>query len=87
MTKYFMGSYWCMFELNMARMDTIYSRSRQNVLFLVVLESGIMKRLPLQLMDFVDSNSYLDFPSDGGRTGYSESATAFRAKQGETLTD
>nr|XP_022308416.1 toll-like receptor 10 [Crassostrea virginica] len=86
MTKHFLDSYWCMFELNMARMEAIYSRNGQNVLFLVALESGIMKRLPLQLMDLVNSKSYLDFPSDEGRTGNTESVIAFTAKLGETLT-
>ena len=47
MTKHFLDSYWCMFELNMARMEAIYSRSGQNVLFLVALQKGIMKHLPL----------------------------------------
>ena len=85
MTKHFLDSYWCMFELNMARMEAIYSRNGQNVLFLVALESGIMKRLPLQLMDLVYSKSYLDFPSDEERTGDTESVIAFTAKLGETL--
>ena len=57
MTKHFLDSYWCMFELNMARMKAIYSRNGKNVLFLVAFESGIMKRLPLQLMDLVNSKS------------------------------
>nr|XP_022302085.1 toll-like receptor 6 [Crassostrea virginica]XP_022302086.1 toll-like receptor 6 [Crassostrea virginica] len=86
MTKHFLDSYWCMFELNMARMEAIYSRNGQNVLFLVALDSGIMKRLPLQLMDLVDSKSYLEFPSDEERTWDTESAIAFTAKLGETLT-
>ena len=68
-----------MFELNMARMEAIYSRSGQNVLFLVALKKGIMKQLPLQLMDLVDSHSYLDFPEE-------EAIAAFRVKLGETLT-
>ena len=67
-------------------MEAIYSRNGQNVLFLVALESGIMKRLPLQLMDLVNSKSNLDFPSDEGRTGDTESVIAFTATLGETLT-
>ena len=86
MTKHFLDSFWCMFELNMARMEAIYSRSGQNVLFLVALQKGIMKQLPLQLIDFVDSHSYLDFPEEKSELEGSEAFAAFRVKLGETLT-
>ena len=85
-SKHFLDSYWCMFELNMARMEAIYSRSGQNVLFLVALKKGIMKQLPLQLMDLVDSHSYLDFPEEESELEGSEAFAAFRVKLGETLT-
>ena len=75
-----------MFELNMARMEAMYSRSGQNVLFLVALQKGIMKQLPLQLMDLVDSHSYLDFPKGESEFEGSEAFAAFRVKLGETLT-
>lgn len=81
MTSHFLQSHWCMFELNMARMEAIYARSGQNVLFLVALEKGTMKHLPLQLMDLVDSNSYLEYP--GEESGIE--IAAFRSKLGETL--
>lgn len=81
MTSHFLQSHWCMFELNMARMEAIYSRNGQNVLFLVALEKGTMKNLPLQLMDLVDSNSYLEYP--GEESGIE--IAAFRTKLGETL--
>ena len=85
MTKHFLDSYWCMFELNMARMEAIYSRSGQNVLFLVALQKGIMKQLPLQLIDLVDSQSYLDFPEEESDVEGSEAFAAFRVKLAETL--
>ena len=85
MTKHFLDSYWCMFELNMARMEAIYSRNGQNVLFLVALEKGIMKHLPLQLMDLVDSHSYLDSPVEGAIMMDTEASVAFLTKLGETL--
>ena len=75
-----------MFELNMARMEAIYSRSGQNVLFLVALQKGIMKQLPLQLIDLVDSQSYLDFPEEESDVEDIEAFVAFRVKLGETLT-
>ena len=75
-----------MFELNMARIEAIYSRSGQNVLFLVALQKGIMKQLPLQLMDLMESHSYLDFPEEESELEGSEAIAAFRVKLGETLT-
>ena len=75
-----------MFELNMARMEAMYSRNGQNVLFLVALQKGIMKQLPLQLIDLVDSHSYLDFPGEKSDVEGSETVVAFRVKLGETLT-
>ncbi|XP_062604457.1 toll-like receptor 4 [Saccostrea cucullata] len=75
MTSQFLESYWCMFELNMARMESIYSRNGENVLFLVALEESAMKKLPLSLMDLIESKSYLEFP-EGGDV---EEVTAFRS--------
>ena len=69
----------------MARMEAIYSRNGQNVLFLVALEKGIMKHLPLQLMDLVDSHSYLDSPVEGAIMMDTEASVAFLTKLGETL--
>ena len=74
-----------MFELNMARMEAIYSRSGQNVLSLVALQKGIMKQLPLQLIDLVDSQSYLDFPEEESDVEDIEAFAAFRVKLAETL--
>ncbi|XP_056002206.1 toll-like receptor 4 [Ostrea edulis] len=81
MTSHFLTSYWCMFELNMARMEAIYSRNGENVLFLIALQSRVMRDLPLHLMDLVESKSYLEYPE--GET--EEETAAFRAKLGETL--
>ncbi|XP_061165590.1 toll-like receptor 4 [Saccostrea echinata] len=81
MTSHFLDSYWCMFELNMARMEAIYSRNGENVLFLVALEKGVMKNLPLAFMDLIESKSYLEFPEGGDEN----EVTAFRSKLGDTL--
>ncbi|XP_062591435.1 toll-like receptor 4 [Saccostrea cucullata] len=75
MTSQFLESYWCMFELNMARMESIYSRNGENVLFLVALEESAMRKLPLSLMDLIESKSYLEFPEGGDK----EEVTAFRS--------
>ena len=81
MTSTFLESYWCMFELNMARMEAIYSREGENVLFLVVLEKNAMAKLPFSLIDLVESRSYLEFPENED----ADESSAFRSKLGATL--
>ncbi|XP_062597980.1 toll-like receptor 4 [Saccostrea cucullata] len=80
-TSQFLQSYWCMFELNMARMEAIYSRNGENVLFLVALEKDALKKLPFSFMDLIDSKSYIEFPEGGDK----DEVTAFRSKLGETI--
>ncbi|XP_061165747.1 toll-like receptor 4 [Saccostrea echinata] len=80
MTSHFLDSYWCMFELNMARMEAIYSRKGRNVLFLIILEKNAMKNVPLFLMDLIESQSYLEYPDEEA-----EEEIAFRSRLGETL--
>nr|XP_022305229.1 toll-like receptor 2 [Crassostrea virginica] len=81
MTSPFLESYWCMFELNMARMEAIYSREGENVLFLVVLEKNAMAKLPFSFIDLVESKSYLEFPENED----ADESSAFRSKLGATL--
>nr|XP_022305213.1 toll-like receptor 2 [Crassostrea virginica]XP_022305214.1 toll-like receptor 2 [Crassostrea virginica]XP_022305215.1 toll-like receptor 2 [Crassostrea virginica] len=81
MTSPFLESYWCMFELNMARMEAIYSREGENVLFLVVLEKNAMAKLPFSFIDLVESKSYLEFPENED----SDESSAFRSKLGAIL--
>ncbi|KAL3848111.1 hypothetical protein ACJMK2_018990 [Sinanodonta woodiana] len=60
----YLSSYWCMYELNMVRMESIYSRRGENILVLV-LKDGIDKcKLPLELMDIIHSNTYVELPKD-----------------------
>ncbi|XP_062573900.1 toll-like receptor 4 [Saccostrea cucullata] len=80
-TSHFLHSYWCMFELNMARMEAIYSRNGENVLLLVALEKDVMKSIPFTFMDLIDSKSYIDFPEEGGK----DEETGFRSKLGDAL--
>ncbi|XP_048749353.2 toll-like receptor 4 [Ostrea edulis] len=81
-TSHFIESYWCMFELNMARMEAIYSRNGENVLFLLVLEKGAIKKLPRSFMDLIESKSYLDFFLEDGDP---DELTALRSKLGDIL--
>ncbi|XP_071120390.1 toll-like receptor 4 [Mytilus edulis] len=64
MTYHYLKSYWCMFEFNMARMESIYERNNENVLFLVVFEQISACDFPLQILEVVQSQSYIEFPND-----------------------
>ena len=86
LTKHFLDSAWCMVELKCARMETMYSRKGQTALYLVALEKGIKRRVPLDLMDLVNKKSYMDFHRDKEGTGDTEASIAFTTKLGETLT-
>ncbi|XP_061197752.1 toll-like receptor 4 isoform X2 [Saccostrea echinata] len=63
-TSHFLKSYWCMFELNMARMESIYSRGGDNILLLVLLENHIVREMPLSLLHVIESKSYLEYPDE-----------------------
>ncbi|XP_062600505.1 toll-like receptor 4 [Saccostrea cucullata] len=60
----FLNSYWCMFEFNMARMESIYTRSGKDVLFLIMYRHVSTKTLPLSMLALVDSRSYIEYPDD-----------------------
>ncbi|CAG2209846.1 Toll-like receptor 4 [Mytilus edulis] len=64
MTYHYLKSYCCMFEFNMARMECIYERNNENVLFLVVFEQISARDLPLHILEVVQSQSYIEFPND-----------------------
>ncbi|CAC5419593.1 unnamed protein product [Mytilus coruscus] len=63
-SHHFLNSYWCMFEFNMARMESIYSRDGENIVYLIFLEQIPTKTLPLILLELVQSQSYIEFPND-----------------------
>ncbi|XP_052064444.1 toll-like receptor 4 [Mytilus californianus] len=64
MTYHYLKSYWCMFEFNMARMESIYERNNENVLFLVVFEQISTRDFPMHILEVVQSQSYIEFPND-----------------------
>ncbi|VDI65933.1 Hypothetical predicted protein [Mytilus galloprovincialis] len=64
MSRNFLKSYWCMFEYNMARMESIYERGHENVLFLIFIDKIASKELPLHILELVQSQSYIEYPND-----------------------
>nr|WBP49908.1 Toll-like receptor protein [Mimachlamys nobilis] len=64
LSKNYLRSYWCMYEFNMARMESIYSRGDKPVLLLVFYDDVAPKELPLTLMDLIERKSYIEYPKD-----------------------
>ncbi|XP_076076041.1 toll-like receptor 4 [Mytilus galloprovincialis] len=63
-TRSFLQSYYCMFEYNMARMESIHSRNGKNILFLVFYEQLLPDELPLVLYEVIQKQTYIEFPND-----------------------
>ncbi|XP_052064965.1 toll-like receptor 4 [Mytilus californianus] len=64
MSSNYLASYWCMFEYNMAKMESIYERNCENILFLVFYEQIPACDLPLQILELVHCQSYIEYPND-----------------------
>ncbi|XP_052080826.1 toll-like receptor 4 [Mytilus californianus] len=63
-TRLFLESYYCMFEFNMARMESIYSRNGENILFLVFYDRILPQELSLVMLELVQNQSYIEYPHD-----------------------
>ncbi|XP_061168842.1 toll-like receptor 4 [Saccostrea echinata] len=75
----FLKSYWCMYELNMARMESIYSRDGESVILIIILKKNVVKSAPLKIIDLFESQSYLEYPENESEV------TAFWTKICDTL--
>ena len=62
LSKSYLASHWCMFEYNMARMESIYFRSGEEVLFLILLEDFSVEGIPMSMLHMVERKTYLEFP-------------------------
>lgn len=82
-TSAFLKSHWCIFELNMARMESIYSRRGENFLILILFEKSVVKDMPRSLLDIIESKSYLEYP-DGDSF---QSPDAFWANLEDAIND
>ena len=61
----FLKSHWCMYEFNMTNMERIHSRADdEESVFLVLLTDFDPKKAPLSLLQFIQENTYLEFPDD-----------------------
>nr|AVR52705.1 Toll4 [Sinohyriopsis cumingii] len=79
----FLSSYWCMYELNMARMESVYSRKGENILILLLKEGIDKSKLPLELLDLIHKNTYIELPEDLVHVNMSDICSRLR----ETIID
>ncbi|CAC5416689.1 unnamed protein product [Mytilus coruscus] len=63
-TRSFIESYYCMFEYNMARMESIHRKKDKSLIFLVFYEQLQPEELPLVLYEIIQKKTYIEYPND-----------------------
>ncbi|WAR10552.1 TLR4-like protein [Mya arenaria] len=65
LSKTFVKKQWCIFEFNMARMESIDKRLCENGCLVIVLYENVpAKEIPLEVMDWIDNHSYIRYTRD-----------------------
>ncbi|KAK6187917.1 hypothetical protein SNE40_005837 [Patella caerulea] len=62
LTKNFLKSYWCIYELNMALMESI--STGRNVVIVIIYEHIPVKDLPHELVQLMRNDSYVEYTDD-----------------------
>ena len=66
----FLQSKWCIYEFNMARMESIYSRDGENTVFVVMYDDIDMTYISHEMRQCLESESFLKFPDDESEMQY-----------------
>ena len=64
-SKSFFDSYWCMREFEFARMEAMYGRGGEDVLFLILSYDFQPDNVPLSLMNLIETRCYIELPPEG----------------------
>lgn len=59
----FLASEWCMYELNIARMESLHTGRK--VILVVMLENIANRSLPVDVLDLINTYTYLEYPRQG----------------------
>jgi len=59
----FLASEWCMYELNIARMESLHTERK--VILVVMLENIANRTLPVDVLDLINTYTYLEYPRHG----------------------
>ncbi|XP_067659410.1 toll-like receptor 4 [Haliotis asinina] len=62
LSRHFLRSYWCKYEVEMAKMESIYTG--RNILLVVVLENIPVKDLPPDIVELMCQDSYVEYTDD-----------------------
>ena len=62
LSKSFLASEWCMYELNIARMEALHTG--RNMILVVKLDNIPNKSLPIDVLDVIDLYTYLEYPKE-----------------------
>ncbi|XP_053380735.1 toll-like receptor 4 [Mercenaria mercenaria] len=76
LSKEFLKSKWCLYEFNMARMESIYSRGGENCLVVVMLEDVPTRNMTTEMLQWIiskraglqwiKSNTYIEYTTEEG---------------------
>ena len=65
LSKAYLRSKWCFYEFHMSRMQSIYSRTGESILIIVMLENlPLNGDMPLELAKWIRHESYLEYRQD-----------------------
>ncbi|KAH3699512.1 hypothetical protein DPMN_074468 [Dreissena polymorpha] len=64
LSEAFLRSTWCMYEFNMARMESLYSREDQVFLVFVMLENVSHNKMQLEMLRWIQEKSYIEYTND-----------------------
>ena len=70
LTNDFLESKWCMYEFNMGRMESIFSRNGENIIIVVKYADIDMTRVSPELQECLESESYLEYPAEAAEQPY-----------------
>lgn len=64
LSKNFLASKWCRYEFNMARIEGIYSREGESILFVVMYEDVDITELSHEMLECLETESFLKYQND-----------------------
>ena len=62
-SKSYLASEWCMYELNIARMEALHTGRK--VILVILLENVPSGSMPVDILDIIDAYTYLEYPVNG----------------------
>ena len=63
LSSYFLKSYWCMYELQMANIESI--KTGRNVLIIIMYEDISTRQIPKEVLYHLKTDSYITYPHNG----------------------